>query len=131
MPAITIIFGAIFIALGIAGFVLTGSEHVTALIPAFFGGAYCICGLAAMKPSLLKHAMHGAAMLGVLGFFGTVPGVIKLLKWAGGTAPERPAAVVSQSFMCALSVVFVALCVRSFIAARKARQAGFPVIPTP
>jgi len=66
-------------------------------------------------------------MLGVLGFLGTVPGVIKAIKWMGGTVPARPAAVQVQVIMCVMCGAFVAMCVRSFIEARKARQAGFPV----
>ena len=42
----------------------------------------------------------------------------------GGQEVARPAAVISQSIMGALTAVFVALCVKSFIDARKARQAG-------
>ena len=49
---------------------------------------------------------------------------MKALKWMGGTTPERPGAVIAQTIMALICAIFVALCVRSFIAARKAREAG-------
>ena len=42
---------------------------------------------------------------------------------AAGTAAARPAAVLGQSAMFLLCLVFLVLCVRSFIQARKARSA--------
>jgi len=124
MGKLTIVFGILLIALGVIGFVATGSEHKTALIPAYFGAAMAILGAVAVaKPSLNMHVMHGAVLVGLLGFLGTIGGVIKLLKSFGGTPMERPAAVYAQSIMCALMLVYVVLCVRSFIAARKARKA--------
>jgi hypothetical protein len=73
--------------------------------------------------------MHAAAALALLGFLGTVPGIIKLVKWQFGTVPARPAAVVSQSIMALLTLLFVLLCVRSFINARRSRD-QLPVNPT-
>lgn len=132
MAKLTITLGVLLIVLGVAGFVMTGSEHYTALIPAGFGLLFCVTGLLALKPSMRKHAMHAAAMLGVIGFFGTMMGLVKAIKWAAGAAPERPAAVISQAIMAILCVGFVALCVRSFIQARRARELaqGFPVNPS-
>src|SRR5687767_4628519 len=103
------------------------ARSMTAMIPAFFGLPLLVLGLVAQaKPESRKHTMHAAAALGTLGFLGTVPGVFKALKWMGGTVPARPAAVQVQVVMCVLCAVFVALCVRSFIAARRAREAGTP-----
>jgi hypothetical protein len=119
---LTIVLGGLLVVLGVVGFVLTGSEHVTALIPAFAGVLFVICGGVAMIPAARKHAMHAAAALALLGFAGTVPGIIKLVKWGTGTLPDRPAAVVSQSIMASLTLLFVVLCVRSFINARRAQS---------
>jgi hypothetical protein len=123
----TIVIGILLVLLGVVGYAGVlggGSGHVTALIPAFFGVVLAILGGLALKPNLRKHAMHAAAALGVLGLAGTVPGVIKMLKWLGGTTPQRSGAVIAQTIMAAICVVFVVLCVQSFIAARKAREAG-------
>jgi len=132
VPIVTIVLGGLLTALGIVGFVMTGSQHFTALIPAIAGTLLEICGGLALNPKLRMHAMHGAVMIGLLGFLGTIPGLIKLARWVGGTAPERTTAVVSQSIMAGLCFVYVILCVRSFISARRARQAaqGFPVNPS-
>jgi hypothetical protein len=123
----TIVIGILLVLLGIVGYAGVlggGSGHMTALIPAFFGIVLAALGAIALKPNLRKHAMHAAAMLGVLGLAGTVPGVIKMIKWLGGTTPERSGAVIAQTIMAAICVVFVMLCVQSFIAARRAREAG-------
>lgn len=125
MGKITIVFGILLIALGIVGYVGTGSEHPTALIPAYFGAVLALLGAVAVaKPSLNMHVMHAAVLVGLLGFFGSISGVIALLKMLGGTQPERPAAVYAKSVMCGLMLVYIVMCVRSFIAARKARKAG-------
>jgi hypothetical protein len=128
LAKLTIAFGGLLIILGVGGYFLTGAQSITALIPAFAGIVFEILGFIALKPDLRKHAMHGAAALALLGFLGTIPGLIKLAKWMiGGVDPARPAAVVSQSIMAALCVIYLVLCVRSFINARRNQGAGFPV----
>ena len=124
MPQVTIGYGLILILLGAAAYLGTDRVSVTALIPAFFGLPVLIAGVLARKESLLKHAMHGAAMLGVLGFLGTVTGVPKALSLLFGGTVERPEAATVQAIMAVLSAVFVGLCVRSFIQVRKAREAA-------
>lgn len=128
MPRITIVFGALLIVLGLIayfGMQEPGARSVTALIPAFVGLPLLVLGLVAeVKPTTRKHTMHAAAALGTLGLLGTAGGFIKALQWMGGTVPERPAAVRVQAIMFVMSVIFVILCVRSFIAARRAREAG-------
>src|SRR5438034_230558 len=66
------VFGILLIVLGLGGFFGTGAEHGTALIPAYFGTALLILGLLALKDSLRKHAMHVAAMVGLLGVVGAL-----------------------------------------------------------
>lgn len=129
MPAMTIGLGVILIALGVIGYFATGRQSVTALIPAFAGALFLIVGLIARNPGARKHAMHAAAALAVLGFLGTVPGLIKFFRMLGGAEVARPAAVRSQAVMAVLCAIFVILCVRSFVAARRARGAGFDVTP--
>ena len=131
MPKITILLGVLLIVLGLIGFFgwqQLGAEKQspTALIPAFVGLPLVVCGALAMKPHLRKHAMHIAVVLGLLGFLGTIPGLIKAIQWMAGTPPQRPAAVTVQAIMAVLTGVYVAVCVRSFIAARRAREAGAP-----
>ena len=117
MPGTTRLFGSILIVLGIASYTLTGRTSITAMIPAFFGAALVICALVARKESARKHAMHAAVALGLLGALAALArGVPAAL--SGGT--RRPA-VLSQLAMGVLLLLYVALGVQSFIAARKAR----------
>ena len=129
MPGLTVLFGVILIGLGVIGYFVTGRQSPTALIPAFAGVVFLVLGLVGQKPGARKHAMHAAAALGVLGFLGTAPGLIKFFRMLGGAEVARPAAVRTQAIMAVLCLVFVILCVRSFIAARRARQTGFDVSP--
>ena len=68
MPIVSIVIGALLVGLGAYGYTASDTKSITAWIPAFVGGPLILCGLIALKESLLKHAMHVAAMLGLLGF---------------------------------------------------------------
>jgi len=124
VPNITIAFGIALCVLGEAGYWLTGAKSPTALIPVAFGVLLMVCGILGRKESRLKHAMHAAAILGVLGFLGSAPGLIKLPALLAGGEVLRPAAVIARSIMAILMLVFVGLCVRSFIAAKRLRKAN-------
>jgi hypothetical protein len=123
MPSTAILFGVLLILLGFAGWLGSGMESPTALIPTVFGLLLCIAGAAARKESRRKHAMHAAAMIGLLGFLGSASGLAELPALLSGGEVARPAAVASKSAMAILSALFVGLCVRSFISARRARAA--------
>ena len=117
MPSTTRYFGLILIVLGIASYMLTGRSSVTALIPALFGAVLVVCALIARRESARKHAMHAAVAVGLLGALASLArGIPAAL--SGGAA--RPA-VLSQLIMGVLLLIYVALGVQSFIAARKAR----------
>ena len=122
MPRITIGFALAYIAIGLGGFFLTGAEHKTALIPAVIGAVLLVLGLLGNKENLRMHVMHAALLLGLLAFLGTARGLTKLPAAFAGTA-ERPTAVYAQAATAVLSLVYLAFGVRSFIAARRARQA--------
>ena|SRR5882762_7172190 len=123
MAKVTLVFAALFIALGVAGFIGTGSEHPTALIPAALGVLLGIFGALSFSPDAgrRKLFMHINVTLGLLGFLGTVMGLIQWIQMLGGATVKNPPATESKAAMALLSLVYVALCVRSFIAARKAR----------
>ena len=117
MAKLTIGLGVVPIALGVGGYFGTGRESWTALIPAGFGLPLLILGFVALQDARRKHAMHAAVALGVLGFGGTVGGLYTLL--TGGEV-ERPVAVAVKATMALLCLVYVVLCVGSFITARRA-----------
>ena len=123
MPRITLVFGIILIGLGAGLYLGTGSEQPTALIPAYFGVAFVLLALWARAEKWRKHAMHVAAVLSLLGMGGTAKGLIGGIKHLTGTEAERPTAVLGQSAMFVLCLVFLVLCIRSFVQARKARAA--------
>ena len=117
MPATTRLFGLLLIVLGVASYVTTGRSSITAMIPAFFGAALVICALIARQESARKHAMHAAVALGLIG---AVAALARAVPAALGGDASRPA-VLAQLAMGVLLLVYVALGVRSFIAARRAR----------
>lgn len=119
MANITMALAAALIVLGVGGYFGSGGVSPTALIPAAFGLVLLILGIVARDPAKRKHAMHGAAMIGVLGVLGTASGMIKFVRMATGETVARPQAVVAQAAMFVLCLVFVALCVKSFIDARR------------
>jgi hypothetical protein len=127
VPAITILLGLLLTVLGLAGYVGTGQEHKTALIPAAFGLAFLVLGLLGRKDNLRKHAMHAAAVLGLVGFLGNAGMLLRTLFSAAGFT--RPVAAVSQLLMAVACLVFVALCVKSFVDARRARRQRETVAP--
>ena len=118
MPATTRLIGILLIVVGVAGYTLTGRTSLTAMIPAFFGIALIICALIARaKESARKHAMHAAVAIGLIG---AIAALARGIPAAINGDPTRPA-VMSQLAMGILLVIYVALGVQSFIAARKAR----------
>jgi hypothetical protein len=115
---ITIGFGVLLIALGLAGYFATGMVSWTALIPAFFGLPLAGLGALALNQYLRKHAMHLAAMIGLLGFIG---GAFSLVRPLLKGSDIKPVAASMQALMALACAVFVGLCVKSFIDARRAR----------
>jgi hypothetical protein len=119
-------FGVILILLGAWGFTATPTPHPTALIPTYWGLALAWCGFLAMRKGGAQRAlwMHVAVTIGLLGFLGAGAMAIKETLAAHGGPLAHPIAVQAQTAMAAICLVFVALCVRSFIAARRAREAA-------
>ncbi|MDK3161971.1 hypothetical protein QPK87_36305 [Kamptonema cortianum] len=124
MPKITLITGSLLILLGILSYVLTGMESKTALIPSFFGILYVILGALGHKDNLRKHVMHVAAALALLSLFATGRGTLNAIKLISGAAVEvaRPAAAYAMGIMFLISLIFLILCIRSFVIARLLRK---------
>jgi hypothetical protein len=125
MSKVTIAFGVLLAAVGVWGYVATGSAHPTALIPLYFGLVLIVCGVLANSENAKRRMlwMHIAVTVGLLGFLGTVKSIYDAAKLLSGTVYEHPVAVEEKAGMGLLCLVFVAVCVRSFIAARRARLA--------
>jgi hypothetical protein len=123
MAKVTLLFAVLLIALGLAGYLGTGSLHPTALIPTWIGLALGVFGLLAMSPNegRRKLFMHINVTIGALGFLG---GLIEALRGYGharseGIPPDM-IALASKLTLAGLMFIYVNLCVRSFIEARRA-----------
>jgi hypothetical protein len=146
MNKVALLFGGMLILIGLIGyFGSSGSDKptadkaaaasgaagagpakrsFTALIPAIFGAALTACGLWGSMPAQRKNAMHIAAGVGVLGTIGGgMRFVPSLLKQFGGDPNVNQRAMLFTGLLTAISLVYVVLSVRSFIAARRARAA--------
>jgi O-antigen/teichoic acid export membrane protein len=117
----TIGFGIVLIVLGLGGYFGSDRASLTALIPAAFGLLLVIFGALARDEKRRKMAMHIAVTVGLLGFLGTVSGLLKLPALLSGGVVERPGAVASKSIMAVLMAIYVGMCVKSFIDARRRR----------
>ena len=117
-------FGVVLILLGIWGFVATGSAHPTALFPTWFGLALAVSGLLARSEDEKRRMlwMHVAVTVGLVGFLGAGFRAISEVVKAHGAPLAHPVAVEDQAAMAAICLVFVLLCVRSFIAVRRSRK---------
>jgi hypothetical protein len=124
MPQITIVLGSLLLLVGVGFYFGTGATSVTALIPAFLGIPIEIAGILALREKLRKHAMHAAVLLALLGFLGSIRGLLQLPALLTGVEVARPAAVVAQSITALLCLVFVALAVNSFAQARRSVGRG-------
>jgi hypothetical protein len=118
------LFGVLLTALGgwaYSASDLEGALKFTALIPAGVGVILFVCGLVGLRESALKHAMHVAATVGLLGLLlGAGRFVPKVLR-EGFDASN--VATVATGGMTLLCLVFVGLCIHSFIQARRRRTA--------
>jgi hypothetical protein len=125
MAKITVVFGVLLLILGAGAFVVLG-HHPHTLIPAAFGLLLVVFGALANTEDAKKRmiSMHIAVTVGLLGFLGTIPGIIGVIQMAAGHATARPDAAKVQAIMGTICLVFVVLCVRSFIAARRTRLAA-------
>jgi L-asparagine transporter-like permease len=134
MAKLAMVFGILVALVGVAGYVSTHFWH--ALIPVVLGVLLILLGLVANTEDVKRRmlAMHIAVTVGLLGFLGTIPGLIAMMGFVTGTHQEtanehievgtlsvHKLAAEVQSATSILCLIFVLLCVRSFIAARRAR----------
>jgi hypothetical protein len=126
MPKITIVVGVLLLIEGLVCYFAwqqLGAAHQspTALIPAFVGAPLILLGWgSAVKPNLRMHLMHGAVTLALLGFLASLGRFISVMV----KNPAVSVGTMANLIMAILTGVYVVLCVRSFIAARRARTAS-------
>jgi hypothetical protein len=123
MAKITVLVGILLILLGGVSYILTGHKFPTSLIPVAFGILLVTFGRLAETPVQRRRMlfMHIAVTVGLLGFLATAPALVQVVELFKGKLFPYPAAVEEKAAMSALLLIYVVLCVRSFIAARRAR----------
>lgn len=126
MAKITLIFAVLLVVLGLGSYFGTGSVHPTALIPMWFGLAMGLFGFLAISPNegRRKLFMHINVTIAALGLIGAL---VEALRGYGsaraaGLEPDH-IALACKLIMAGLLLIYVNLCVRSFIASRRARRA--------
>src|SRR2546423_15166398 len=125
--------GMLLTALGLVCYVFAkqlGAEQasVTALIPTFLGVPLMLLGYFSLfKPHLRMHLMHVAVLLATLGFLASAGRLGMVLV----KTPKFGVGVAANAIMAIICLVFVVMSVRSFIAARQARQRGVDPIMRP
>jgi preprotein translocase subunit Sss1 len=120
MPSTAMVSGVLLILLGIIGYIfglMHDAASPTALIPTAFGLLLFILGAVAKKKENLRmHLMHAAVLIGLVGF--AIP-AWRVLSTLSNFIMST--AIVSQLAMALICLVFVILCVKSFIDARRNR----------
>ncbi len=118
MAKVTLLFAVLLIALGLVGFLGTGSEHPTALIPTWFGVALGVFGLLAMSPieRRRKLFMHINVTIGLVGFLGTIAEIARNF---ASSKEMDVTALAAKTALAWLLLIYVLLCVHSFVTARR------------
>jgi uncharacterized membrane protein len=118
MVLLTRLLGVVLVVVGVGAYVLTGAEHVTALLPAFLGVPILVLGLVAGGESRQRPAIIAATVLAVLGVLGTAMNVAELPDLVAGEDVERPAAVITSAITAVLCLVYAVAGIRWLVASR-------------
>jgi uncharacterized membrane protein len=122
LAKLTLVLALLLVALGLIGYIGTGSVHSTALIPAWIGLALGVGGFLAISPSERRRKlfMHINVTIALVGFIGSAAEAIRGYVHAksAGMEPDQ-IALASKITLAGLLLFYVILCVRSFISARR------------
>ncbi|MGD0647580.1 MAG: hypothetical protein ABR971_06275 [Acidobacteriaceae bacterium] len=123
MAKLTIWFGVALAAVSLGFWIGTGRTETAALHPAGVGVLLILCGTLANTENAKKRMlwMHIAVTFGLIGFL--ITGIRAGIELAKGTAMSiNPMAFEERVVVALICLIYVTLCVRSFIAARRARK---------
>lgn len=118
----TFTFSILLILLGLVGYFGTGRISIFALIPTWLGILILICGIFALSHRFTKTFMHIAVVLASLGFLGSCPGIIKMIKMLMGISIPLPQEAIAQSIMSLLCLVYVLICFKWFLNNRRKKS---------
>ena len=94
------------IILGIVGYILTGMQSITAMIPTFFGLVILCVLIVTKRFKKFSILIWTLIVLGAVGFIATVNGIPKVITLISGETISRPSAVISQSIMAVISLIY-------------------------
>ena len=119
MESVSIIYGIFLIIWGIAVSLISSSNSLTSFIPSIFGLPILLFSILSVKFSNKKKLfMHIVVTFGLIVFIGGLDFSRGLIK---GTSFNNMWADTSKLMMLITGLIFVYLCVKSFIFARKNR----------
>ena len=104
----------------------TPAKSPTLFVPMMLGIPVLFCGVVALNPHRRKHAMHTACVIALLGAFGGgARAVFCMVEFAGGNGIDGYGlnVIIGMSLIC---VVFVVICIISFIQTRRRKAASLP-----
>ena len=120
MAKLTMVFGALLVAISLCFWFVMGTAQTAALHPAGIGVLLILSGALANTENAKRRMlwMHIAVTLGLVGFL--ITGIRAALELAHGFSSIANIAGFYERVVIALvCLLFVGLCVRSFIAARR------------
>ncbi|MFO0841586.1 MAG: hypothetical protein U0797_04180 [Gemmataceae bacterium] len=106
MPIVSIVCGALLVLISVWSNSATvpdpdtGAKSFTLWIPALVGGLLVVCGVLGLKESRLKHAMHAAAMIGLLGGLAAAWRFVPKLLAGPDWSDPRPVATGTMTLVC-------------------------------
>lgn len=125
MAKVTLVFAFLLVALGVAGYFALPRAHSMEWVYTAFGLALGIFGFLAISPSESRRKlfMHVNSAIGVIAL---LTGAVAALQSYGnaraeGIDPDMKA-IAYKLVMAFLMLVYVNLCVRSFLNARRSRE---------
>ena len=117
MPNLTTNYGLFLLSWGLIATYLSDAQSLTSFLPSLLGLALLVSGEMAKIPEKKKLWMHVAVTFGLIGALG---GTRFFMVMADGLNYASS----SMLMLFLTGTAYTVLCVRSFIAARKAREAA-------
>lgn len=124
MARIAIVFGLLLCAMTVSGLVVSTSKSPYQFVPMIQGIPILFCGVVALNPHRRRHAMHASAMIAALGcFVGGMRSLSIAIRWFRGN-DINGFAFQLVTLMTSVCLIFLILCVISFINARRRGETG-------